>query len=884
MTSSPRSPEQMDSCDSDAASHQRKLVRSPSVRRRVRRQLLRTSRPLWLRRRDLNVGACYWDARGVDPMVVGGLSRWLLIHRAPDVVSAALLVSQATNESVGQWTDCLSSRMLPAGYRRAAVRAVCLANGCGLLLVVFTADGLSAAHVAGSDQAGQGGAGVCAVALTLRCKRLLLAGFIGGSADIKAAAEAIPMPATDDGDLCSWMRAQVPSPEHVLDGYDYAVCGELRCAGAPPARFHAVPHGVSPPSAGRVLWRVRSADAPEDVLPSICNSVAAGPHCRHRLRDGGSGEASAALLRVAACAPRQAALRRAIEVCQPDTIAADAVAVQLLSSTPELADPEAMHALTAPAMPPQPLGFEDGAFGDEADDTGACSGDERAMLTAAEELLQGAAEGGRGQSIRQGEDSLLQLADHLDGDAGFGSSAPLEELELIGEGLTNVLERLCTVESRLARRAQRLGDSDDASEMRRLAEVLALLRSEGTDVARRVDSLSRNAAAAEMPAPLRDDDKFSDAERMRRCDLRTAYLAGWAAGSAVTSAAVAAADEPAGQDAPAASIAMEAAEATKEAAALLRREREASARADASNARARAAEERCAAAEERLAVARAGSESARLREEELAARELKMLEQLADISQRELQLKRERADIEQARGEVLSYCAAGGDEAPEEVWSAAVRPALSSSASPSPRRQAQLHPHATDSSPFRAPPHPAARRYDPSLPLHTPPVLELRRDVRPAWEGTDSSAGYSPRLAAGRRGRDDADESPRRPDAKLITPRSSLCLSAPASRGSSAGVGSVTSPRRRDHLAQALDRWATDPCMPPNFQRLGPAATSDCDDDDCAATYLYRFGTRSVAVRLHGRKEPRVLLSAGWVPFGDFVTRFGPSERKRMCR
>eukprot|EP01062_Namystynia_karyoxenos_P010805 TRINITY_DN1384_c0_g3_i2.p1 TRINITY_DN1384_c0_g3~~TRINITY_DN1384_c0_g3_i2.p1 ORF type:complete len:763 (+),score=205.33 TRINITY_DN1384_c0_g3_i2:75-2363(+) len=747
--------------------------------------LRRVPQGLWLRRQDLSAVVCWCEAASADPFAASGLRQWLQLSRRPDLVAVALRLGGPAPAPPQLWADCLGARLLPRGYERLAVQV----GGDGaLMLALFAHASAGATDVAAADCTGEGvGLAACCSA---RRQRLLFAVSYGGGDAVSPAVRSLAPAAAPDGDP--------------LDSFDYALwCCRADCAATAGPDWQAAPMSDgTQPRGWPVLWRTRRAPSPAAWAPFAPTSVTADAVQGFPVAPG--CDAASVALRLAACVPRDDALCRAERQAALGGTA-EALAEELRAAAPGLDSPSGADSIARAASPLAPS-FADG---------GPSSGDEDAMLATAEGLLR--ADGPPPPPPQQ-----------LGSDAP-PAAAPLAELELIGEGLTCVVERLCAVEARLG--CAGTGGGGEESDGPRLVQLVAGLRGDGAQLARKVEALARTVAEAELPAPLHDADGLEDGERMRRCELRAAYLAGYAAAAAsrppqsCREAPGGAPQWPEG----AACAAEDAAAAVAEAALLLRRERAASARADAAEARARAAEGRLGALEERLRSARGGEEGLRQEEERLAARELELLRQQADLSRRELQLRRERADLEEAR------CGA-----------------LRSGSLPEPLTPAASHP-------FPASPHApgrrAARRADDSLPPEGP---------RPA----PSSGGGVPQ-----------------DDAKLSnpgTPRGSEYMSAPASCASSSAL-SVSSPHRRDRLALALERWLLDPNLPPNFARCGVAPTTDRDDEGAASTFLYQFGARRIAIRLARRlQEPRVLIGAGSLPFGDFVARFGAAERRRM--
>eukprot|EP00754_Rhynchopus_humris_P004679 Rhum_TRINITY_DN12354_c1_g1::Rhum_TRINITY_DN12354_c1_g1_i1::g.51357::m.51357/K20279/SYNJ; synaptojanin len=504
---------------------------------------------------------------------------------------------------------------------------------------------------------------------------------------------------------------------------------------------------------------------------------------------------------------------------------------------------------------------------------------------------------------------------------------PNDEINLLGESMTHVLDRLQSVESMLS--AEPRGDGGDSS------ASVAAVRGQFDDLTKRMDifaSALSNASAGggigdNMPEAYRDYGALPYEEREVRSRLRDAFMAGATLGSRY------AASRASGDSNAAAQIALEEererffrrreddlstmlkqreGECERRERAVAVREDELESRAETLAKLQKVLDEKVEAAAA-LQVADSTSQSVlRRREEESKDAELRLLQERARLSSQQLKLKQEMADLEETkeafssrlhhREQVLSHREGHLDAVEtryQQAYDAHPSPAARSVTPPQRRPQpfkGVLEGPSESPGRVRGTVHERGRRSQSPLSdllsLHNllPEAAAGATTVSPPREYSarrSASPSVSPPLHAG------AGSAPYHGSPAVHHAHAHGHAHAHPSHHSSHGHAAhhsdpmkpqarrTTKPRAApaDRLAVGLQPWLHNASLPSNFARVG----SDPRNPD--GGYVYAFGTRKVSIKMVGperMKEPHVLIGSGWMPFKDFITKFGDSEQRRL--
>eukprot|EP01062_Namystynia_karyoxenos_P029764 TRINITY_DN22310_c0_g1_i1.p1 TRINITY_DN22310_c0_g1~~TRINITY_DN22310_c0_g1_i1.p1 ORF type:complete len:1196 (+),score=424.95 TRINITY_DN22310_c0_g1_i1:137-3724(+) len=429
----------------------------------------------------------------------------------------------------------------------------------------------------------------------------------------------------------------------------------------------------------RVLWYTLQHSRPDDFLPGS-NLVASVkykvyPDQGNKLSDH---RPVALLLSVAVYQPEPQSVERVADMAglgmpPQQTIAKLAEELQ----RPADQEQELYHRITPPTCPPSGPGTcfssEDEGEGDEVRQRK----DIDKRLGRVEELLRKGPLPGDGalRQIQVGQDVMQQKVDRLKGDIeelrqlGRDAGLPGEELGLLGETLTNVLDRMQAVEGLLAGGALGSGAAN-----RGMLAAVGRLRTQHGELEQKLELFSKAVGAAlsgedvspEELAP-RDylpEDEVGDEERARRADLRQAFLAGFAAGVSSCRHTRRLSEDEERAQAEALRQRQSALQRREEELRLLLQQREqdlsgreeqlAGREAEAAQ-RSKALQQLQAQIDERMAAIEAlgGTEAAEAnlsrREDALAEQELRLMRQRAKLSEQQLRLKQELADVEAHR-------------------------------------------------------------------------------------------------------------------------------------------------------------------------------------------------------------------------------------------
>eukprot|EP00756_Hemistasia_phaeocysticola_P026563 Hpha_TRINITY_DN16071_c3_g5::TRINITY_DN16071_c3_g5_i1::g.121007::m.121007 len=277
--------------------------------------------------------------------------------------------------------------------------------------------------------------------------------------------------------------------------------------------------------------------------------------------------------------------------------------------------------------------------------------------------------------LQTGQDVATQKMDalvvHLEdlrkltGDVGV----PGEELSLLGQCLTSVLDRMQSVEGLLAS-AHGIGGGAG----RGVLAAVGRLHTEQTELQRRMELFSRAVSVAmsgedvspeDMAPPgCEDDEDVDDEERRQRAQLRQAFLAGYAAGAGSCRHSRRLSESEEAVQAEALRQRQSALQRREEELRELLRQRDQDlgareeqlrTREEEAGLRSRALLQLQTQIEERMAAVEAlgGAEAAEAnlskREDALAEQELRLMRQRAKLSEQQLRLKQQTAEIEAQR-------------------------------------------------------------------------------------------------------------------------------------------------------------------------------------------------------------------------------------------
>eukprot|EP01059_Diplonema_ambulator_P008687 TRINITY_DN1835_c0_g2_i1.p1 TRINITY_DN1835_c0_g2~~TRINITY_DN1835_c0_g2_i1.p1 ORF type:complete len:1086 (+),score=317.71 TRINITY_DN1835_c0_g2_i1:41-3259(+) len=669
----------------------------------------------------------------------------------------------------------------------------------------------------------------------------------------------------------------------------------------------------------RILWYTLKTPMADDFLPAKSNIVTP---IKYKVYDHTVSDHHpvSCLLKVAVYYPDHVALDRVVDMSStgmsPQQIA-NALAEQF-NKTP---NEELLYTKTA--LPPTDTTGPGTCYSSDEDTEGIEQQQRKRMedrLQALENLLkQGPLPGDETlDEIKIGQNGLQMKVEDLTMKLADLPVAPHEEINLLGESMTHILDRLQSVETLLA-------ESREQGPEPPLTASVTALKTQFTDLANRMDVFISTASAmqpvtdagTEVPRQYEDDESLDIDERKRRAELRSVFLAGVNAGrEAVPNTGLmdpnSIAFEELMEERQAslakreedmkAMIQRRELECERRETALREREADVRSRTETLDKLEKVLEERIRAAEALHSTEATAASSLQRREDEVRDQELKILQERARLSAQQLKLKQEIADLEMNR-ETFTNQLSHKEQAlsHRETHLAGVEDRLQGKMyAEEEAAQSPGHKHAwkgvlegptTSQSPGRLrgtytlPSRDRERSRSPLSELllehnlyDTSSLADLPMSGY-AYERSRSPTGYGygahgpSSLPLGT----SPSPSPARDDYHHSYPAPLPLPTQQPRRTTKKPVSAAASVP--DKLQTTLQHYINDARLPSNFARITV-------DQKYPGGYIYAFGTRKVTIRLMGetKKEPRVLIGSGWMPFSDFVAKFGDPEQRRLIR
>eukprot|EP00659_Diplonema_papillatum_P008954 gene8954-13863_t len=970
--------------DAEARTQLVQAVKDKERNRLLLRHLSTLPKNLYLRRRDLTVAVCTWNVAEAAAQRVSGLEKWLQAKRSPDIIavglqevdmSAMALATSSTGKS-DPWLDCLSRHLIPFSFRRLTH-----ANLVGIFLAIFVkidlypyVEQITTKEIKLGTGGFTGNKGACVASFMVHCKRFVFVSshFVPHQENTEKRNENFHF-------ILNYLTQHDPPPSKFEDPPHELVClgpsgGEgprsARATSSSGGNFFGSPKSSQqannllswkdyvfwfgdlnyridtsyeevmiaiahknynnilaghkkrvPAYTDRILYFSQRTTKPDEFLPTKSNFVVPMKYKAYQNPVSDHFPVSC-LFKVAVYTSDPQAMTRVMDMAGAGMSSASIT--EKLSQRPGLArdEQELFKSIVPPPVDTKGPGT---AYSSEEEDENTDLKQRRRLedrLQALETFLKsGPMPGDRTlDEIRSGQSGLQVRLSDLTSKLAEMPVAPHEEINLLGESMTHVLDKLQSVEELLS----------SANNETPLHSSVNVLRDQFSDLTKRMDvfitSVSEGgspSAQTLVPLQYQDSDDIDEDERKSREKLRAVFLAGAAAAKRGQVSITASLDPN--------SAAFEELMEERQT-ALARREqdlntmiriREAECDRREKNAREREAdmasrtgaletlqtilEDRIRAAESLKATESTAAESLQRREEEVRAHELRLLQQRAKLSSQQLKLKQDLADLEatrtsfssqlQARETMLSTHSLGlasleekleaqfGQVLPPPEWSSERPPwkgVLEGSVPDSPSRanDGRVSPLTSllKESNLLATSESAGKYFadwpkDDGFPggrAVTTSPSQMR------YTGPD--AAFSPSPMRHRVALQPPTHSNRRRNSSTTHPPGSPQSQASAAHTARAG-GEKKQPPFRDALAVHLQQFMHDSRLPQNFARV-----SRCNEYPDA--HIYTFGTRKVSIRLMGEagKEARVLLHSGWMPFQEFLNKFGGAEQRRLIR
>eukprot|EP01064_Diplonema_japonicum_P031414 TRINITY_DN560_c0_g1_i1.p1 TRINITY_DN560_c0_g1~~TRINITY_DN560_c0_g1_i1.p1 ORF type:complete len:1054 (+),score=260.43 TRINITY_DN560_c0_g1_i1:569-3730(+) len=654
----------------------------------------------------------------------------------------------------------------------------------------------------------------------------------------------------------------------------------------------------------RVLWYSLKSPKPDDFLPAKSNIVTP---VKYKVYDHTVSDHHpvCCLLKVAVYLPDHVALERVVDMGSAG-VSPQQMATSLAEQLNKAPNEDELYTTI---QKPRDGESGPGTVYSSDEDTETVEHKQRRRLEdrlmALESLLkQGPLPGDETlDEIKAGQTGLQHKVEDLTVKLADLPVAPNEEINLLGESMTHILDRLQSVEVMLA-------DANQPGPEPPLTASVTALKHQFSDLATRMDVFINTASAAspvegaEAPEQYRDSDDLDEAERRRRAEYRSVFLAGVASGKSgarrtgpVDPNASSFEDLMEERQASLAQreedmktmVRQREQECNRREASLKEREADINNRATTLERLQQVLEDRIKSSEALHATESTAAASLQRREDEVREQELKLLHERAKLSTQQLKLKQEITDLEvnregftnqfmlreQTLGQREVHLSGVEDKLQGKMY---VDPCEEVSPVHKPHWKGVLEGPSVSQSPGRI-----RGTYRASHERSKSPLSELLLehnlyDTSPLADLPTSGFAYDRVQASPVPGPStlplygtSLSPSPAREEyapapLPLPLPRRTTTKKPPAENG-------------KDRLSSLLQPFLSDARLPANFARITP-------DTKYPGGYIYAFGTRKITIRLVGevKKEPRVLIGSGWMPFADFVSKFGDPEQRRLIK